>query len=159
MSRLDSVDADILECLQGNARLTNAKLAKRISLSETPCWRRVKLLEKAGVIEGYQAVLSRRKLGLGVLAFVQLGCSQHSREVTAEFQRIIEESPNVLSCHNTSGEADFLLVVVAKDLDDYSRFAESVLRVLPGVVKITSNLSLRELKSSGRLPVNRRDLA
>lgn len=153
MNELDKVDAGILDRLQRDGRLSNAKLAEQISLSETPCWRRVKRLEELGVIDGYQAILNRRKLGLGVMAFVQLVCMQHSEEVTAAFEKIIQACPNVLACHNTSGEADFLLVVVARDLDDYSRFVDSVLRKLPGVSSIRSNLSLRELKASNRLPI------
>ena len=94
-----------------------------------------------------------RTVGLGVMAFVQLGCAEHTEAATEEFQKIIQSSPNVLSCHNTTGEADFLLQVVAKDLDDYSRFVERVLRRLPGVSSIRSNISLRELKSSNRLPI------
>ena len=154
MTDIDDVDTEILDGLQRDGRLSNAKLAKRLSLSEPSCWRRIKRLEEEGFIEGYQAVLNRRSLGLGLLAFVQLGCNRHDPEATAEMERIISESPNVLSCHNTTGEAEFLLQVVAKDLDDYSRFLETVVRKLPGVVSVTSNLSLRELKLTGRLPVS-----
>ena len=153
MAKIDRVDAEILDMLQENGRLSNAKVAERLSMSETPCWRRLKRLEQDGVIAGYQAVLDRRTLGLGVMAFVQLGCAEHTEAATEEFQKIIQSSPNVLSCHNTTGEADFLLQVVAKDLDDYSRFVERVLRRLPGVSSIRSNISLRELKSSNRLPI------
>ncbi len=153
MMKIDRVDAEILTRLQSDGRLSNAKLAEQVSLSETPCWRRLKRLEEGGVIEGYQAVISRRALGLGVLAFVQLTCSEHDEETTAAFQKAIEASPHVMSCHNTTGDADFLLQVVARDLDDYSRFVEKVIRRLPGVTSIKSSLSLRELKSSNRLPV------
>jgi len=153
MARIDKVDADILTRLQGDGRLSNARLAEQVGLSETPCWRRLKRLEDDGVIEGYQAVVNRRALGLGVMAFVQLTCSQHDEQTTAAFQKAIEASPQVLSCHNTTGDADFLLQVVAEDLDDYSRFVERVIRRLPGVTSIKSSLSLRELKSSNRLPI------
>jgi len=153
MTRIDKVDADILTRLQGDGRLSNARLAEQVGLSETPCWRRLKRLEDDGVIEGYQAVVNRRALGLGVMAFVQLTCSQHDEQTTAAFQKAIETSPQVLSCHNTTGDADFLLQVVAEDLDDYSRFVERVIRRLPGVTSIKSSLSLRELKSSNRLPI------
>lgn len=153
MSDFDKTDAAILDCLQRDGRLSNAKLAEQLALSETPCWRRVKRLEERGVIEGYQVMLNRRKLGLGVMAFVQLSFTQHTTEATAAFERIIQASPNVLACHNTTGDADFLLQVVARDLDDYSRFVEEVLRKLPFVSSIRSNLSLREMKASNRLPV------
>lgn len=153
MDVLDKVDAEIADRLQQDGRLSNARLAEQLGLSEASCWRRQKRLEESGVIEGYQAILNRRKLGGGVMAFVQIVCTQHGEEVTAAFERLIQACPQVLSCHNTTGEADFLLQVVARDLDDYSRFVEKVLRKLPGVSSIRSNLSLRELKTTNRLPI------
>ena len=153
MHDLDRIDAEILARLQSDGRLSNARLAAQLSMSETPCWRRLKRLEDSGIIEGYQAVLNRRALGLGVMAFVQLGCAQHDEKVTKAFHLAVQACANVLSCHNTTGEADYLLIVVARDLDDYSRFVDTVLRHLPGVTSIRSNLSLRELKSSNQLPI------
>ena len=153
MEQLDRIDRGILDMLQQDGRVSNARLAEAFSLSETSCWRRLRRLEEAGLIAGYHARLDRRKLGFGVMAFVQIVCTQHSEEVTAEFERLIDASPNVLACDNTTGEADFLLQVVAADLDDYSHFVERVLRKLPGVLSIRSNLSLRQLKSTQRLPI------
>ncbi|WP_277019336.1 MULTISPECIES: Lrp/AsnC family transcriptional regulator [Paracoccus] len=153
MTQIDAVGAQILTLLQEDGRMSNARLAEHLGMSETPCWRRLKRLEEAGVIEGYQAVLNRRKLGLGVMAFVQLRCSEHDQAATAEFQRIVQTTPNILACHNTTGADDFLLIVVVRDLDDYSRFVDSTLRRLPGVTSIRSNLSLKEMKASNRLPV------
>ncbi|AOE80333.1 MULTISPECIES: Lrp/AsnC family transcriptional regulator [Pseudomonas] len=153
LERLDKVDIAISERLQRDGRLSNVKLAEQLSLSEASCWRKQKRLEECGVIEGYQAILNRRKLGLGVMAFVQISCSDHSEEATEKFEKIIASAPQVLSCHNTTGEADFLLQVVARDLDSYSRFVEKVLRKLPGVLSIRSNLSLREMKTTHRFPV------
>ncbi len=154
MPDIDAANAKILSLLQEDGRMTNARLAEHLSMSETPCWRRLKRLEESGIIEGYQANLNRRKLGLGVMAFVQLSCSEHDQAATAEFQRIVEITPNILACHNTTGADDFLLVVVARDLDDYSRFIDTTLRRLPGVTSIRSNLSLKEMKSSSKLPVD-----
>ncbi|WP_175777913.1 Lrp/AsnC family transcriptional regulator [Burkholderia anthina] len=153
MEQLDRIDRGMLDMLQQDGRVSNARLAEAFSLSETSCWRRLRRLEEAGLIAGYHARLDRRKLGLGVMAFVQIVCTQHSEEVTAEFERLIQASPNVLACDNTTGEADFLLQVVAADLDEYSHFVERVLRKLPGVLSIRSNLSLRQLKSTQRLPI------
>lgn len=150
---LDKIDVAISDRLQRDGRLSNVKLAEQLSLSEASCWRRQKRLEERGVIEGYQAILNRKKLGLGVMAFVQISCTDHSEEATAKFEKIIESAPQVLSCHNTTGEADFLLQVVARDLDSYSRFVEKVLRKLPDVSSIRSNLSLREMKSTNCFPV------
>ncbi|WP_268878293.1 Lrp/AsnC family transcriptional regulator [Mesobaculum littorinae] len=148
------MNVQILTLLQEDGRMTNAKLAQRLGMSETPCWRRLKRLEESGIVEGYQANLNRRKLGLGVMAFVQLRCSEHDRDATSEFQRIVETTPNILSCHNTTGADDFLLIVVARDLDDYSAFVDNTLRCLPGVTSIRSNLSLKEMKASSKLPVS-----
>lgn len=153
MNQPDRVDLSILSHLQKDGRLTNSRLAQELSLSETPCWRRLKALEEEGYIEGYQANLNRRKLGFGVLAFVQLTCVKHDIETTRKFENIIQSSANVLSCHNITGDSDFMLQVVAKDLDDYSYFVEKVLRSLPGVTVISSSISLRELKSSTALPL------
>lgn len=153
MDALDKIDAAILDRFQQDGRLSNAKLAEQLSISEATCWRRQKRLEDCGAVKGYQAVLDRRILGFGVMAFVQIVCAQHGEDVTAVFERIIQSCPSVLSCHNTTGEADFLLIVVARDLDDYSRFVDTVLRKLPGVASIRSNLSLREMKATNRLPV------
>lgn len=153
MPQIDAVNAQILDLLQNDGRMSNAKLADHLGMSETPCWRRLKRLEDDGIIDGYQANLNRRKLGLGVMAFVQLRCSEHDQAATAEFQRIIEGTPNILACHNTTGADDFLLIVVARDLDDYSAFVDSTLRRLPGVTSIRSNLSLKEMKASNKLPL------
>ncbi|MGJ8628946.1 MAG: Lrp/AsnC family transcriptional regulator [Sulfitobacter sp.] len=150
---IDAVNGQIIDLLQNDGRMTNAKLAEHLQMTETPCWRRVKRLEESGVIEGYQANINRRKLGLGVMAFVQLSCSEHDQATMVSFQRIVEGTPQILACHNTTGEDDFLLIVVARDLDDYSAFVDSTLRRLPGVTSIRSNLSLKEMKSSNKLPV------
>lgn len=153
MHGLDQIDTEILRRLQENGRLTNAKLAAALNLSETMCWRRLKRLEDEGYIEAYQANLNRRHLGFGVMAFVQITCQTHDPESTAELERLILSCDNILSCHNTTGAADFLLQVVAKDLDDYGQFVDQTLRKLPGISGITSQLSLRELKASHHLPL------
>lgn len=154
MKELDRIQIAMLDLLQDDGRMSNARLAERLSLSETPCWRRLKRLEESGVIEGYQANLNRRKLGLGVMAFVQLRCARHDPAAVAEFRHTIDGSSRILACHNTTGDDDFLLIVVARDLDDYSDFVDRTLRQLPGVTSIRSNISLKELKASNRLPVS-----
>nr|WP_242520976.1 Lrp/AsnC family transcriptional regulator [Halomonas litopenaei] len=150
---MDRKNLQLLDLLQQDGRITNARLAEALSLSETPCWRRLKRLEQDGVISGYQATLDRKRLGLGVMAFVQLNCMAHDATTVAAFEKVVIDSPNILSCHNTTGDDDFLLMVVARDLEDYSDFIERVLRRLPGVTNIRSSLSLREIKSTNRLPL------
>ncbi len=150
---LDDVDLTLMALLQKDGRLSNAKLAGQVALSETPCWRRLKRLEADGYIKGYQAVLSRKKLGYGVLAFVQIGFGSHTGDELLRFEDRVQAIPEVLSCHNLTGECDYLLQVVAKDLETFGAFVRDVLRELPGVSLIRSSLSLREVKMSGRLPV------
>ena len=153
MDSFDDFDIKILSIVQQDGRISNVKLAKQLSISEAPCWRRLQRLKKSGIIEGYQAILNRRKLGFGVMSFIQLKFVQHDKELTQLFENTINECPEVMSCHNTSGAADFLLIVVAKDLDAYVEFIDQKLRKIPGITDITSNISLRELKSSFKLPL------
>lgn len=153
MKDLDDFDIKILGVLQQDGRISNVKLAKQLSISEAPCWRRLQRLKKSGMIEGYQAVLNRRKLGFGVLSFIQIKFVQHDEELTKSFATMINDCPEVMSCHNITGEADFLLIVVARNLDEYAEFIDQKLRKIPGITDITSNISLRELKSSYKLPL------
>ena len=153
MNSLDDFDIKILNALQQDARISNVKLAKQLSISEAPCWRRLQRLKKNGVIEGYQAVLNRRKLGFGVMSFIQLKFVQHDEELTRLFENAINDWPEVMACHSISGAADFLLIVVARNLDEYVEFIDRKLRKIPGITDITSNISLRELKSSFKLPL------
>jgi DNA-binding Lrp family transcriptional regulator len=152
-SDIDRVDLAILDELQRDGRVSNAKLASTLAISETPCWRRLKRLEDLGYIEGYHAELNRRKLGFGVVAFVHLAFSNHTDEATAQFEKAINSAPEVLSCHNVTGRSDFLLQVVAADIDSYGRFIDSVLRKIPGVTSIESHLSLREVKATQSIPL------
>lgn len=133
--------------------MSNPKLAEHVSLSVTPCWRRLRRLEEDGFITSYQANLDRRKLGLDVLAFVQLSFLVVTDATTKHFEEVILAHPEVLSCHKITGQADYLLQVVAEDLDAYSDFVENVLRAVPGISLIHSSLAMREIKSSSRLPI------
>jgi Lrp/AsnC family transcriptional regulator, leucine-responsive regulatory protein len=153
MPELDRIDRAILSAIQLDGRLPVAKLAERVGLSETPCARRLKRLENDGFIDGYRAMLSRKALGLGVVAFVSVRFSDHDRSMSERFEREIAGIERVVSCHNVSGTADYLLQVVVRDLDEYGTFARDVLRILPGVTSVESMLSLREVKRDTRLPL------
>lgn len=150
---LDATDRAILRALQADGRLSNARLSEQLALSETPCWRRLKRLEADGFIEGYQARLSRKKLGYGVVAFVQVTLGNHAGEAPLLFEQRVADMPEILSCHNVTGDCDYLMQIVAEDLDAYGAFVRERLRKLPGVTSIQSNLSLRDVKSSTALPV------
>ncbi|HEY8607797.1 MAG TPA: Lrp/AsnC family transcriptional regulator [Noviherbaspirillum sp.] len=151
--RLDDTDLRLLRLLQEEGRISNARLAERLSLSETPVWRRLRRLEEDGYVRGYQAVLDQRKLGFGVTAFVLITFAIHTGQQPYKFEEAIQAIPEILSCHNITGEADYLLQVVARDLEDYGDFVTRVLRKLPGVTAIRSSLSMREVKATSRLPL------
>ncbi|WP_174874612.1 Lrp/AsnC family transcriptional regulator [Vogesella oryzae] len=150
---LDDTDLTILRLLQQDGALSNTALAEQLSLSVTPCWRRLKRLEEEGYITGYQANLDRRKLGYDVLAFVQVSFGVHGGELPNRFEAAMQAEARVLGCHKITGNADYLLQVVARSLDDYSQFVENVLRQMPGVAAIHSSLALREIKAGSRLPL------
>lgn len=150
---LDKTDRALLLALQKDGRASIANLAEAVSLTETPCARRLKRLEAEGYIDSYRTLLSRTALGLGVLAFAYVRFGVHSRELSDRFEREIQAIPRVVSCHNVSGSADYLLQVVARDMDDYGVFMRDVLRTLPGVTSVESMFSMREVKRDVGLPL------
>lgn len=150
---LDKIDHALLLALQKDGRASIANLAEAVSLTETPCARRLKRLEADGYIDGYRTILSRSALKLGVLAFACVRFGVHTRELSDRFEREIQAIPRIVSCHNISGSADYLLQVVAKDMDDYGLFMNDVLRTLPGVTSVESMFSMREVKRDAGLPL------
>ena len=150
---LDSTDQRLLQALQQDARTTMAELAQQVSLSPSPCWRRVRQLEESGVIEGYHAHLSRQKLGYGVTGFVHLQMNNHMPDMMAAFEREVVALPQVLSCHNLSGRYDYLIEAIAPDLEAFSQLVRVKIRSLPGVKEISTSFSLKEVKRGGILPV------
>lgn len=153
MENFDKYDLGILAQLQQDARLTNAELAHRVGLSAAPCWRRVKALEEAGVITGYRATLDRRKIGLGVFAFVRVDAERNTGDATRELEEAIRRLPEVISCHYISGNGTFELQVVSQDLDSFSRFAQNSLLNLPNVKDLHTSFSLGEIKATSSLPL------
>ena len=143
---IDTTDLALLRELQDDARLTSAELGTRLSISQSPAWRRLKRLEQAGVIEGYRAVLNRKQLGLSVLAMVQISMDRHDDASARAFEQAVSEIPQVVFCHGMSGPEDFLLLVVARDLEDYSSTLLGKLRSLPSVKSIRTSFSLKAIK-------------
>mgnify|MGYP001299833119 FL=1 len=143
---IDTTDLALLRELQDDARLTSAELGTRLSISQSPAWRRLKRLEQVGVIEGYRAVLNRKQLGLSVLAMVQISMDRHDDASARAFEQAVSEIPQVVFCHGMSGPEDFLLLVVARDLEDYSNTLLGKLRSLPSVKSIRTSFSLKAIK-------------
>jgi Lrp/AsnC family transcriptional regulator, leucine-responsive regulatory protein len=152
-AQLDRYDIAILAALQADARLSNAELAQRIGLTAAPTWRRVRWLEEQGFITGYRAELDRRRLGLGVLAFVRVDAERNNAAATRALESALRALPEVISCHYISGAGTFELQAVATDLDAFSRFALERLLVLPNVGDVHTSFSLGEVKAAGALPL------
>ena len=146
---LDAADRRILQALQSDGRLTNVQLAEQVGMSASPCWRRVRQLEAAGIIKGYRAEVDRRKVGLGVLALVSVEIDSHTDNEAKRFEAEVARLPEVVACYSVSGQADFLLQVVAADLDSYADFAMTVIRRLPGIKAMHTSFVLKEIKAPG----------
>jgi Lrp/AsnC family leucine-responsive transcriptional regulator len=143
---LDTTDQRILSELQVNGRLSNVELAERVGLSESPCLRRVRNLEKQGVIVGYAALLDRRKLGLNMVSYVHVNLDQRSEASTNAFVRAVQDAPWIVECVAVSGTNDYLLKVAAKDIDHFGELTMKKLLRFPGVTDVTSNLVLASIK-------------
>lgn len=144
---LDALDMAILSALSENGRLSQVDLAERIPLSPTAIARRIKALEDKDVIEGYQARISRSALGLDMTVLVQISLKSQSEDLLAAFEKAVFAAPSVVSCHLMSGEDDYVLTVLARDLADYERIHRNELARLPGVTRLRSSFALREVKS------------
>jgi Lrp/AsnC family transcriptional regulator, leucine-responsive regulatory protein len=153
MPEFDAIDARIIAALQEDGRLSNVELADRVGLSPSPCLRRVKMLEEAGVIEGYRANLGRKKLGLGLTVFVGIKVDGHRDTNANALQETMRRLPEVVACHLVSGEADFLLEVVVPDLAHYETFLVGTLLKMPMVKDIRSNFAIRLVKANAPLPL------
>jgi DNA-binding Lrp family transcriptional regulator len=150
---LDRYDVAILRELQADARLSNTELASRIGLSAAPTWRRVKWLEDEGYITGYRAEIDRRKIGLGVLAFVRVDAERNNADATRALEAAIRDLPEVVACHYISGAGTFELHVMVTDLEAFSRWTLNTLFKLPNVKDLHTSFSLGEVKSGAALPL------
>jgi Lrp/AsnC family leucine-responsive transcriptional regulator len=151
--RLDRTDLRILEALQTEGRLTNQELAERVALSPSPCLRRVRALEKAGVIRQYVALLDPLKVGLGMLAYVTVKLEKKGKMPVEQFVRAVQSWPEVIACYSMTGDMDYLMRVQVEDLDHYARFIMEKLLKQPGVTDIRSNFVLERVKDTTALPL------
>ena len=153
MTIFEPVELKILSSLQAEGRLTNQELSERVGMSTSPCWRKVRQLEETGVIRGYRADLNRRKLGLGVLAFIRVKIDGHSEAEADAFAAEVARLREVVACYSIAGDSDFLLQVVSPDLDSYADFAMSVVRRLPRIKEMQTTFVLKEIKPFEGFPV------
>lgn len=150
---LDDTDKRILAALQEDGRLTNVELAERVGLSPSPCLRRVRILEDAGIIRGYQAVVDQAAVGLPVSVFVSVKLEKQREDALQRFEKAVRAFPEVLECYLMTGSRDYLLRVVAKDLADYERFLKATLTRIDGVASIESSFALAQVKHTAVLPL------
>ncbi|MEA1675352.1 Lrp/AsnC family transcriptional regulator [Nitrospirillum sp. BR 11163] len=151
-SSLDAADLRILDTLQRNGRLSNVDLAEAVGLSPSPCLRRVKDLEDQGYIQGYAAILDRRLLGLGVVAFVEVKIDQNA-EGDAVFRRLVSQIPEVVSCFVMTGTMDYLVQVVVSNLEAFAEVSMKKLLQIPGVKDVRSSFVLDVVKHSTAVPL------
>ncbi len=152
--KLDRIDRKILNDLQENGRMTNVELAERAGISAPPCLRRVRALEEAGVIKGYHADLDPISLGYGVSVFAQVGLAKQGEQDQKQFEDLVKTWPQVRECYLVSGEADYILKIVAEDWGAYQNFLTQHLSAAPNVSHIKSALGVRVAKYKPGVPVD-----
>ncbi len=152
-SKLDQIDHKVLEILQSNAKITNAQLSKEIGLSPAPTLERVKKLETSGIIQSYHAQLDREKVGLGVTTFVQVSLVGHKKQVTEAFVEHINQIPEVIECHHVTGDSDFLLKIIARDISSYQKLMLEKINEIDEVANTRTMVILSTFKESKVLPI------
>ena len=151
--KLDDIDRRILRALQRNGRLQNVELAKEVGLSPSPCLRRVKLLEEAGIIDRYVAVLNSSKIGLSLSMFARVWLTAQDAETIDHFMDAMKQLPQVMECYIMLGESDALLRVVVADLDDYRRFQATHLTRKNGIQNVKTDVPSQIVKQTYTLPL------
>ena len=152
-AQLDQHERKILELLQRDANLTVAAIAEKVGLSQTPCHRRIDRLERDGIIKARIALVDRAKVGLHAHVFVQVKLDAHGRANLDQFTSAIQDLPEVLECYVLMGTFDFMLRIVARDIQAYERFFFDKLSQLPGIQEINSTVALSEIKATTVLPI------
>ena len=154
LDKLDRTDKRILTELQKNGRISNLELADAIGLSPSPCLRRVKQLEDSGIIEGYTALLNASRLGLKLMALIQINMDKHTPDRFEHFENMVKSYPELLECLLIAGQsADYLLKIAVQDMEVYQDFLLNKITKIPGVTDVHSSFVLRQVISTTRLPV------
>ncbi len=150
---MDEMDFKILRHLQDEPTIAMAQLAEQVGLSHTPCWRRLKRMEKEGIITGQALLLDERKLGLAVNVFADVRLKMHDEETLEAFERAAGEHPQIVECFSMSGESDYLMRIIIGSIEDYERFLKKILLHLPGVAAVNSSFALQKVKMTNKLPL------
>lgn len=150
---LDEQDLRLLRLMQADGRISNQELAEKAGMSASACWRRVRALEETGVIRGYAALVDPGRAGLGFHAMVHVMLTRHDHRHVETFIAEVERRPEVLDCFATTGEADYHLRVLCRDLEAYNQFLEGFLFRLPGIANVRTNLVLKGIKQASAIPL------
>ncbi len=149
---MDETDKKIIRELQANGRLSNEELAKRVNLSASPCLRRVRLLEKQGIIKGYAAVVDQTQVGLPVTVFMRIRLNQHSEKSIQVFESEIKDIPEILECYLMTGDWDYLIRVIVSSLQDYEEFVRRKIHKITGVSSMDTSFAYGEVKRTAVFP-------
>ena len=153
-TKLDGIDCKIIEVLQRDGRISNVDLAGEVHLSAPQCFRRVRALEERGIVRGYRALVNPEALGLGVTAFVSLSIEGQAFDRVRDIERLLRDLPEVLEIHTVSGNSDYLLKVIARDLKHLGSLLTDRLMQVKGVADVQSMVCLDEVKATAPLPVS-----
>ncbi len=151
---MDKIDYKILAELQKNGRLSSQALAAKVGLSTSPCWRRVRRMEKAGVIAASVAILDADSIGLKVIAFALVSLEDHHPDSVAEFDRMVKDLPEILECYAMSGQHDYQLKVICESIGAYDKLLSSHILRVKAVHTVNTSFVLRTNKSTTALPLN-----
>jgi Lrp/AsnC family leucine-responsive transcriptional regulator len=153
MRKIDAIDRKIIAAIQIDGKITAQELANRVGLSASPCARRLRLLEEAGIIKGYTAVIDQKKAGLPISAFASIKLERQREEDLDRFAQAVTRWPEVVDCYLMTGQRDYLMRIVVRDLEAYERFIKEKLTRLKGIASIETSFALDQVKRSEALPL------
>ena len=153
MYKLDKIDRQILAILQDDASVPIQQIAEQVGLSVNPCWRRIRQMEQAGVIQGRVALVNPEKVGLGLTVYVRVKTREHSADWARKLNQVIAAMPEILECHRIGGDVDYLLKVVVEDMSGYDRTYKELIDSLPSLADVSALFSMERLKSATALPI------
>lgn len=151
---LDQTDIRILETVQRNGNLTTQEIADRVNISQSPCWRRINRLEEQGFIDSKVVLLNRRKLGMEVVVFATVNLTTQGRGNLEDFEKEVVVLDEVIECYTMAGAWDYMLKIVARDIQHYERFVRDKLTRLSHIGEIHSHIAVTEIKNSTELPIS-----
>lgn len=151
--KIDDTDRSILRAYQQKPDISMEELGNKVGLSHTPCWRRVRRLEASGVIRGKSLDLDREAVGLGVVVLLQVRLKQHDERTLLDFEKRVQQQPEIMDCYSVAGDHDYFLRIVCKSAKDYEVLLKKTLLHLPGIGSVNSHFAMNEVKHTDRLPL------